>query len=110
MGTVYEAEQDQPRRTVALKIIKPGISTPELQRRFEQESQALGRLQHPGNRADLRSWNGRYRVRSAAVLRDGTHPRQDAAGYAKEHHLNTRQRLEMVARIAEAVQHAHRGD
>ena len=48
MGTVYEAEQDHPRRTVALKIIRPGVSNPRLLRRFEQESQALGRLQHPG--------------------------------------------------------------
>ena len=44
----YEAEQDQPRRTVALKVIKPGLANPELLRRLEQESQALGRLQHPG--------------------------------------------------------------
>ena len=48
MGAVYEAEQDQPRRTVALKVIKPGLASPELLRRFAQESQALGRLQHPG--------------------------------------------------------------
>jgi hypothetical protein len=25
MGTVYEAEQDDPRRTVALKVIRPGL-------------------------------------------------------------------------------------
>ena len=48
MGAVYEAEQDQPRRTVALKVIKPGLAGPELLRRFAQESQALGRLQHAG--------------------------------------------------------------
>src|SRR5436190_9100961 len=48
MGAVYEAEQDQPRRTVALKVIKPGLASPQLLRRFEQESQALGRLQHAG--------------------------------------------------------------
>jgi hypothetical protein len=48
MGAVYEAEQDQPRRTVALKVIKPGLASPELLRRFAQEAQALGRLQHPG--------------------------------------------------------------
>jgi hypothetical protein len=48
MGAVYEAEQDQPHRTVALKVIKPGFATTELLRRFERESQALGRLQHPG--------------------------------------------------------------
>ena len=31
-----------------MKVIKPGFTTPELLRRFERESQALGRLQHPG--------------------------------------------------------------
>src|SRR5947207_12560417 len=48
MGAVYEAEQENPRRTVALKAVKPGLAVPEILRRFEQESQALGRLQHPG--------------------------------------------------------------
>src|ERR1035438_7751579 len=48
MGTVYEAEQDQPRRLVALKVIKPGMATGEPLWRFEREAQALGRLQHPG--------------------------------------------------------------
>src|SRR5262245_43268031 len=28
MGTVYEAEQDSPRRTVALKVIRPGLVSP----------------------------------------------------------------------------------
>jgi serine/threonine protein kinase len=41
MGIVYEAEQETPRRTVALKVIKPGLATPELLRRFKQESHAL---------------------------------------------------------------------
>ena len=29
MGAVYEAEQEHPRRTVALKVIKPGLTNPE---------------------------------------------------------------------------------
>src|SRR6478609_10840825 len=48
MGAVYEAEQDQPRRTVALKVIKAGMANPAMLKRFEQEALALGRLQHPG--------------------------------------------------------------
>src|SRR5215510_1776885 len=48
MGTVYEAEQERPRRKVALKVIRPGLATPSLLRRFELESQILGRLQHAG--------------------------------------------------------------
>jgi eukaryotic-like serine/threonine-protein kinase len=46
MGVVYRAEQEHPRRIVALKVIKSGWANPELLRRFERESQALGRLQH----------------------------------------------------------------
>src|SRR5262245_16975439 len=30
MGTVYQAEQDNPRRTVALKVIRPGLVSAEL--------------------------------------------------------------------------------
>ena len=48
MGRVYEAEQDSPRRTVALKVVKPGVATGEGLQRFQRESQLLGRLQHPG--------------------------------------------------------------
>ena len=48
MGTVYEAEQDHPRRIVALKVIRPGLMMSGMLRRFEREGQALGRLQHPG--------------------------------------------------------------
>src|SRR5262249_36488934 len=48
MGVVYEAQQEAPRRKVALKVVKPGLAVPEILRRFEQESHALGRLQHPG--------------------------------------------------------------
>src|SRR5258708_1941245 len=48
MGIVYEAEQEQPRRTVALKVIKGGLASHEVLRRFERESEALGQLHHPG--------------------------------------------------------------
>jgi hypothetical protein len=45
---VYEAEQEQPRRVAALKLIHPVIAAPENLRPFQHESQALGRLPHPG--------------------------------------------------------------
>ena len=48
MGTVYEAQQDRPSRTVALKVIRGGGLSASRLRRFEHESQVLGRLQHPG--------------------------------------------------------------
>ena len=48
MGAVYEAVQDQPQRTVALKVIRPGCASPSLLRRFEREAHVLARLEHPG--------------------------------------------------------------
>ena len=47
MSAVYGAEQDQPRRLVALKVIRAAWAGPELIRRFEQESQDIDRLHHP---------------------------------------------------------------
>src|SRR5262245_25629118 len=48
MGVVYLAEQHNPRRTVALKVIRAGVASTSALRRFEHESLILGRLQHPG--------------------------------------------------------------
>ena len=48
MGTVYEAVQEHPRRTVAVKLMRAGIASRSALRRFEYESQILARLRHPG--------------------------------------------------------------
>src|SRR5262245_55569206 len=48
MGSVYEAEQDKPHRRVALKVIRPGFLTAAMLRRFDYETEVLGRLDHPG--------------------------------------------------------------
>src|SRR4249919_2053901 len=48
MGVVFMAEQSQPvRRTVALKIIKPGMDSRQVIARFEAERQALAMMDHP---------------------------------------------------------------
>ena len=107
MGTVYEAEQQTPHRKVALKIIKPGLSTDELLRRFELEANALGRLQHPGI----------AQIYEAGAADAGFGPQPYFAmefiqglsllQHAEAHHLNMRERLELMAKVCEAVHHAH---
>ncbi len=48
MGVVYMAEQNAPvKRRVALKIIKPGMSSHDVLARFEAERQALAMMDHP---------------------------------------------------------------
>ncbi|MBK6942273.1 MAG: serine/threonine protein kinase [Planctomycetes bacterium] len=47
MGTVFEAEQDQPRRSVALKVLRTGVASKTVLARFEREALLLAQLDHP---------------------------------------------------------------
>lgn len=48
MGRVFEATQKNPERSVALKVLAPGMATERHMARFKDEVQFLARLQHPG--------------------------------------------------------------
>jgi serine/threonine protein kinase len=48
MGRVYEAQQQNPPRTVAVKVVRQGLTSEKTMRRFEREAEFLGKLQHPG--------------------------------------------------------------
>ena len=50
MGEVYLAERDEGtfRQRAALKLIKPGMDSQAIVRRFVRERQILSRLEHPG--------------------------------------------------------------
>jgi hypothetical protein len=107
MGGVYEALQENPHRTVALKFINHVLVNREVIRRFEQESEALGRLQHPGI----------AQIYEAGTTDTGYGPQPYFAmefihgealrEYADNHRLNTAARLDIMARICDAVHHAH---
>ena len=47
MGVVYHAQQNEPRRSVAIKLLHPHLVRPALLRRFRVESEILARLDHP---------------------------------------------------------------
>lgn len=107
MGTVYEAVQSAPRRTVALKVIQRGLATPAVLRRLLYEAQLLARLDHPGIARVFQA--GSY------DLGDGARPylvMEYVAGltlleHARDAGLSATERLSLLARIADAVQHAH---
>ena len=48
MGVVLLAEQQSPKRQVALKVLRPDAMTPIRERRFELETESLAMLKHPG--------------------------------------------------------------
>jgi len=105
MGVVWMAEQTEPvRRTVALKVIKPGMDSGQVVARFEAERQALALMDH---------------VNIATVFDGGT----SEAGrpyfvmelvhgvpitrYCDDNRLTPRQRLELFVPVCQAIQHAH---
>ncbi|MFN7020745.1 MAG: tetratricopeptide repeat protein [Phycisphaerales bacterium] len=107
MGAVYLAEQDRPRRIVALKLIRAGLMTPRMLRRFEHESEVLGRLQHPGiaqvyDAGTAETPHGPQPYFAMEYVR-GT----PLTVFASRHNLTIRERLAMFVRICEAVHHAH---
>ncbi len=112
MGTVYQARQQNPRRTVALKVIKAGLGSGELPRRFEHEANLLGRLQHPGiahiyeaGQTEIATPEGRTLRRHFFAMEyiEGASLTQ----YARQNQLDTRRRLAVFVRVCDAVEHAH---
>lgn len=107
MGVVYKARQQNPRREVALKVMRPGVISADITRRFENEANILGQLQHSGIAQVYRA--GRLRTDL------GTQPYfvmelvqgPGLTDFLKTHSLSVNQKLELVARICDAVQHAH---
>jgi serine/threonine protein kinase/WD40 repeat protein len=105
MGVVWKAEQTHPvRRTVALKIIKPGMDSRQVIARFEAERQALAILDHP-NIAKVLDAGTTHRGRPYFVMElvSGA----PITTYCDERHLTPRQRLELFLPVCHAVQHAH---
>jgi tetratricopeptide (TPR) repeat protein/predicted Ser/Thr protein kinase len=108
MGLVYVAEQDRPRRSVALKLIRTELLTRETLRRFEREAEVLGKLQHPGIAQIFEA--------STADLGLGPQPffameyvqGRSLTEYAESRRLSTPERLTLLVQVCRAVDHAHR--
>ena len=103
MGTVYKAVQEQPRRSVAIKVIKQGVTSRSALRRFEYEAQLLARLRHPCI----------AQVYEAGTHDDGSGPvpffameyipnAKPITKYAEDKGLGTRERLALFALACDA--------
>ena len=105
MGVVYAAQQDHPRRTVAIKVLRRGFRHPEILKRFAREAEMLGRLQHPGIAQVFAFHPGDRTMPAYLVMELVTGP--PVTEYAKAHALSTTARITLMIAICEAVQHAH---
>ena len=104
-GSVYLAEQETPVfRKVALKVIKLGMDTRQVVARFEHERQALAMMDHPniarvldaGATETGRPYFVMDLVKGAPIV-----------AYCDEQQLSIDERLDLLAQVCGAVQHAH---
>lgn len=108
MGTVYEAIQEQPSRTVALKVMNRHMTSKSVQRRFQFESQILAHLRH-ANIAQIFE-SGMHEIGGDKVPYFAMEYIPDAKSiteYAAENKLGTRERLQLFAMVCDAVHHGH---
>jgi hypothetical protein len=112
MGIVYEAEQQNPRRRVALKVVRGGQFVDETYlRMFRREAETLARLVHPNIAA----------IYEAGRTEDGQHfftmelvAGQTLSEYARERLGGERpgiealrERMRLFETVCRAVSHAH---
>ncbi|HEX9792374.1 MAG TPA: serine/threonine-protein kinase [Planctomycetota bacterium] len=107
-GAVYEAEQERPRRKVAVKLIRARAQNARQDALLERESELLGRLRHPavaqvyqaGRQRDARvdfAW-------LAMELVDG----EPITEHCVRAGLDLRERVRLFLRVCAGVDYAHR--
>ncbi len=104
MGNVFLAQDSKLHRKVALKLVRPSMSSSDILRRFEHEERILAKLNHP-NIAQLHG---------AGVAPDGTpyFVMEYVEGlpidkYCRAHALSLPARLELFRKVCAAVHYAH---
>ena len=107
MGIVVLAQQERPRRAVALKFLRLDSLGPSELKRFEREAEILGRLRHPGiahvygvglaesEQGEL-PWIAMEYVRGEPL-------HEHVAGRAPD----LRDLIELFTNLCDAVEHAH---
>jgi len=105
MGTVYLAQQREPiRRKVAVKVIRAGLDSQEVIRRFEMERQALAMMDHPGI---AKVFHAGSTASGRPFFAMEYFPGKPIATFCDDHGLPTRERIELFITVCEAVHHAH---
>jgi eukaryotic-like serine/threonine-protein kinase len=104
-GIVYLADQLEPiRRTVAVKVIKPGMDSRNIVARFESERQVLALMDHPyiasifdaGTTSSGRPFFAMEYVHGTRIT-----------DFCDQNSLTVPERLELLILVAQAIQHAH---
>jgi len=104
-GVVYLAEQTEPlHRLVAVKVIKPGMDTREIVRRFEAERQMLAVMDHP---CIAKVFDAGATERGLPYFVMDYVEGEPITQFCDRQCLGVEQRLDLFITVCEAVQHAH---
>jgi WD40 repeat protein/predicted Ser/Thr protein kinase len=99
MGTVFRAEQESPRRPVAIKVLHTRSQSAWV--RFQTEAQVMARLDHPGIARVLEAGEADGQAFLAMEYVDGV----TLDRFVAKRPL--RERLELFVQLCDAVHHAH---
>lgn len=105
MGIVYEAEQQDTNRRVALKVIRTRSFQDKIRKRFQREAQILAKLNHPGIATIYESGTADdNRTPFVAMeLVDG----QPIHHFVRETSPPIEQRVQILVKVCRAVAYAH---
>jgi serine/threonine protein kinase/WD40 repeat protein len=108
MGVVYLAEQETPRRQVAVKVLRHGLVTQDALRRFSVEAEVLGRLAHPGvaqiHEAGVAEIGGQA---MPFLVMEYIDDARTLTAFLAQERTGRRDRLALFADICDAVHHGH---
>ncbi len=108
MGAVYEATQERPRRTVALKLMQGALVSSQRLRRFVTEAEILADLHHPNIAQVYAAGTGQDDPDGAPYIALELIP--DAASitrFAQGRELDCHARLNLFLEVCDAVQYVH---
>jgi eukaryotic-like serine/threonine-protein kinase len=108
MGSVFLAVQKQPKRTVALKVMRKGIVSAATLKRFAFESQVLARLRHPNIGQIFESGtfdDGEGLVPYFAM--EYIPSAKTISEHVRVKNLNNREVLQIFTKVCDAVHHGH---
>ena len=106
MGEVFRGERDdgQFQQTVAIKLVRAGLVTPEMTRRFRAERQILARLEHPNI---ARLLDGGITEQGHPYLVMEYVPGRTITEHTRGEALGLEARLALFVTVCRAVQYAH---